>query len=294
MIPVCNRVKYVPEAIRSVVAAGYARSEMQICVVDNSTIPIDWMTILGPELHDRITVYSQPSHVSLSANWNTCVTEASGHLVHILHDDDWVLPGFYQHIENDADRHPAFGLFAARCFLTDDAGVILSVSSRLPKLERGANDPSELFVTNHLYCPGVVVRRSTYDSCGGFRDDLGSVVDWEMWCRIIGSSGGRVSSHVLACYRTQEDSHYSKAIRSGSNLMDIERLYALHASTFDAFPTSAAVAGLLNLARVQEATFERAGDREAAASNAAFLRVRLPFAARLRRNLRDLVRRWRR
>jgi glycosyltransferase involved in cell wall biosynthesis len=98
MIPVCNRTKYLHQALESVLNENYSPDQMQICIVDNSTETINWQSFLTDEERKRIQVFNQPTHVGLAANWNTCITQSRGHLIHILHDDDWILPGFYHEI----------------------------------------------------------------------------------------------------------------------------------------------------------------------------------------------------
>jgi hypothetical protein len=290
MIPACDRTTYLRQTIDSVLGAGLPAEDMQICLVDNSKSGIDWSQVLSATEARRIEVHRQPTQVAIDVNWTTCILQARGSLVHILHDDDWVLPGFYSHLARLADDNPDIALFAVRCFLVDPEAIIEAVAPRMPVLEKGTRDPAELFTRNNLYCPGIVVRRQAYEECGGFSCSNGSVLDWEMWCRIIGHAGGRVSPAVLACYRTQHASYYSNAARTARNLRDFEALYRLQRARFPHFPAQAADRHLLGLARYQADSFRRLNDPEAAAASAAFWSERAPIVARLRRAVGDALR----
>lgn len=300
MIPACDRTTYLRQTIDSVLGAGLPEEDMQICLVDNSKSGIDWSQVLSATEARRIEVHRQPTQVGIDVNWTTCILQARGSLVHILHDDDWVLPGFYSHLARLADDNPDIALFAVRCFLVDPEANIEAVAPRMPVLEQGTRDPVELFLTNHLQCPGIIVRRRAYEKYGGFSGAYNSVLDWEMWCRIIGRAGGKVSPSVLACYRTQHfsqasgrthpTSYYSLAARTAQNLRDFEALFRLQRSRFPHFPTQAADRQLLGLARLQADSFRRLTEPEAAAASEAFWSERAPMVARLRRAVGDALR----
>jgi GT2 family glycosyltransferase len=49
MIPVCNRTKYVRQAVESVLAQDPGPDKLQICVVDNSTVVIYRTTVVYPK-----------------------------------------------------------------------------------------------------------------------------------------------------------------------------------------------------------------------------------------------------
>ena len=49
---------------------------------------------------DRVTVHREPKNNGLGRIWNRCIERARGEWVHILHQDDIVLPGFYKHLHH--------------------------------------------------------------------------------------------------------------------------------------------------------------------------------------------------
>jgi glycosyltransferase involved in cell wall biosynthesis len=93
MIPVYNRVKYLRQALESVLSQGHRQDEMQIEVVDDCSANNVVEPVVKGICSDMISFYRQPRRVGLVSNWNTCIERARGHLVHILHDDDFVAKG---------------------------------------------------------------------------------------------------------------------------------------------------------------------------------------------------------
>ena len=54
---------------------------------------------------------------------------------------------------------------------------------------------------NHLYPPGVVVRRSGYERVGGYSNVISYLPDWEMWTRLLEHCPGVFVNELLASYR---------------------------------------------------------------------------------------------
>jgi glycosyltransferase involved in cell wall biosynthesis len=98
MITSYKRTEYLAQAIKSVLEQGIGLDEMQIEVVDDcSPENIEVIEAIVSEVgQGRVSLYRQPKNVGIYANWNTCIARARGHWVHILSDDDLVMPGFYE------------------------------------------------------------------------------------------------------------------------------------------------------------------------------------------------------
>jgi glycosyltransferase involved in cell wall biosynthesis len=221
MIPVYNRTKFVRQAVESVLAQDPGPDQMQIGVVDNSTESIDWKTILPPEILRRVEIFIHPKSLPVHGNWNTCIRKSNGHLIHILHDDDWVAKGFYDEIARLSDESPEAGIFAVRSFLVDECGVIDNVSKRFATNANVSYDLTRFFPYNPVQCPGVVVRRHAYEVLGGFKPDFQYVIDLEMWIRVVNAFGVRFSEEILSYYRISSSNGTHSLMLSGRNLSDM-------------------------------------------------------------------------
>ena len=110
----------------------------QIEVVDDSDRAEEIISAIAGFPQLKINYFKQPSRVSISENFNTCVERAQNDLVHILHDDDYVLPGFYATYGEYARRYPDVGLIAGRARVVSSDGSGLK---ELPHSTRSLRSP---------------------------------------------------------------------------------------------------------------------------------------------------------
>lgn len=226
MIPAYRPGPFLEAAIRSVVAQDRGIDRMEIVVVDDASGDPTLAERIAKVGGDRVRLEVNKSNLGLVANWNQCIRLARGHLVHILHQDDLVLPTFYETLERHAAAHPAAGMFFTRSAYTDVnllVGYVTDLESRLPGVlphfvERIAG-------RNRLTCASVAVRRDVYETIGGFDPDLKYVCDWEMWVRIAAQYPVFYEPSVLAHYRVHDASEtYAVTFRPGL-LGDIGRAF---------------------------------------------------------------------
>jgi len=261
MIPAFNpRKEHLEKTIGSVLEQGYGTEEMEIVVVDDCSPVADIAALVGSVAGGRVRFERNESNLGLAGCWNSCIERSRGQWIHILHQDDYISPGFYRHLQGIAESHPELGLLAARSFMLDRDGAIIGVTPRLLTLERGGNSIEEFFYQTPIQCPGVVVCRRCYEEGGGFRQDLKFTLDCEMWARVIEASGGLVTSQVLAYYRTGAGSESSRLWRTGEALADLAVLNSLFSSRYEGFDAAKARRKLLEMARSAELRMVQLGD----------------------------------
>jgi glycosyltransferase involved in cell wall biosynthesis len=224
MIPTFNRTEYLEQAIKAILAQDLGPGKMHIEVVDNCSTASDPAVLIQKIGQGRISFYRQPKNVGLVGNLNTCIQRARGHLVHILHDDDLVAPGFYEHMQVAFEKEPSIGAAFCRTLFIDAEGH----SIKSFKLQRSTpcileNWLEHIAVKNLIQPPAIVVRRSTYEALGGFHPQLIHACDWEMWARIAAHYSIWYEPKMLACSRMHSSSEFSAFIRSGENVMDERR-----------------------------------------------------------------------
>ncbi len=110
--------------------------------------------------------------------------------------------------------------------------MISAVTPRIRSLEHGGCTVEEFLYDNPLQFPGVVVSKKAYEKYGSFRSDLSYTLDWEMWTRIIGQTGGVVSANVLACYRMTIHNMTNRLARTGETLTDRARINKIFAKQY--------------------------------------------------------------
>jgi GT2 family glycosyltransferase len=199
MIPVGDQRTFLAKALKSLVDQDLDPATTQIEVVDDSDRP-DIRSIVASFPKLQINYFKQPSRVSAAGNFNTCVQRAQNGLVHILHDDDRVFPGFYATYGEYARRYPDVGLIAGRSRVVRSDGTVIRTTPFYQELARPSTNEEPFYYYADIQASAVVVRKSCYACCGGFDPRLGYLLDREMWIRAIRSCGGVMHNKVLACW----------------------------------------------------------------------------------------------
>jgi len=170
---------------------------------------------------DRVDNFRHSQPLSMAANWNSCIERARGEWVHILHSDDYVLPGFYSRLEASLKNRQDVGAAFTRWTTVDPDGHILQPSE--PQIETAGLLPDRLDrlgAGQFIQFPSIVVRKSAYQAVGGFRSDLKYTVDWEMWVRLAARYPVWYEPELLACYRVHPESESKRLSRMGEDLAD--------------------------------------------------------------------------
>ena len=267
MVPVFGRGIYLEQTLRSVVEQSPGPARMQITVVENPSEHLAVREIIAGLGRREIEHVCHPRNLGMIANWNQCVRRARGELIHILHDDDYVLPGFYQKLEAAAERRLDCGLLLARCLEIDEAGEIERLSPRLRGLEQDAHDVRELLADNGIRCPGVVVRSTAYQRVGTFKEEIPYTADWDMWFRLIKAIGAVVLNEPLAAYRCRTDNMSSQFARTGELARAHAVMAGLLAKEDERLDLAKAVSAAAWRAAFLAEDYHQRGDAEAVAAN---------------------------
>jgi glycosyltransferase involved in cell wall biosynthesis len=224
MIPTYNRTTFLREALESVLQQDPGADQMQIEVVDDCSTDVDPGSVVEAVGRGRVSFHRQPTRLGISANWTDCVRRARGVWVHLLHEDDTVLPGFYDALRQSLEREPSVGAaFTRHAFAHEDGHWWFLSDLEQPTPGVLPNWLERIAVQQRIQCPAMVVRRSVYEDLGGFHPQLYYAVDWEMWKRVASRYDVWYEPRILACFR-QHDQSFSYALaRSGSQMADVRR-----------------------------------------------------------------------
>jgi glycosyltransferase involved in cell wall biosynthesis len=225
MIPIYNpRLDYLEETLRCVLDQAPGRDQMQIEVVDDGSpngVPVEFIQKIAG---DRVAIHSEPRNLGLAGIWNRCVERAIGEWIHILHQDDVVLPGYYEALQRGIQAYPDVGAAYCRHAYSDENGhwhrlAILEMPSPgvLPRFVQ------PLVVEERVQCAAVAVRRTTYEQLGGFNPELKHALDWEMWIRIANKFSILYEPRILACWRNHPGAMTSRQTRNGEAVRDIAK-----------------------------------------------------------------------
>lgn len=223
MITVYDRIHTLEEALASVLSQ--ATPDMQIAVIaDRHSHEVsnsigDLVTSVAGAA-GRVEVHLLDETVGHPMIFDECIRRATGEWVHILHDDDWVRPGFYSALDAGLATDPSIGAAFVRHEIPSAPG--LSWSSWLERETPGVVDNwlDRIATECRVQFSAMTVRRSVYEEVGGFLAGIGSAFDWEMWQRIATRHPVWFEPEVLAVIRRDGTAETDRLQTDGSQIAD--------------------------------------------------------------------------
>jgi glycosyltransferase involved in cell wall biosynthesis len=203
-IPAYNGEAFIAEAVKSVLAQTY--QDFELLVVDDRSTDATLDIVRGFS-DPRISIAQNEDRMGIPANWNRCLTLATGELVCVFHQDDVMLP------QNLEAKMSQFAADPGLSLVHSGAELLVESSTPTPPadwIERASEDFTVegleyfyklLFRGNVICAPTVIARRQQLLDLGGFDEELGFTSDYEMWLKLC--LQGKVSflSRPLLRYR---------------------------------------------------------------------------------------------
>lgn len=226
IITVYNRLHYIEQAIKSVIEQAPSPEEMQIEVINDGadeSIQAEIDAIIKVVGDDRVRFYKHPRNVGHPHIFNICIERARGHWIHILHDDDWVKPGFYSSLRLGIEKEPSIGAAFCRQLYTDNLGArrFSSLERRTPGIVD--NWLEKIAVWCRVQFSSMVVHRDVYEKLGGFCPQAKSAFDWDMWKRIAVHYLFWYEPEPLVCSNKDVTAETSHLLKSGGQIADTRR-----------------------------------------------------------------------
>ncbi len=227
MIPTYNCADYLRLTLHSVLQQAFPPDQMQIEVVDDCSQD-DPAAVVAELGQGRVGFYRHASNQGAIANFNHCIQRSRGEIVHILHGDDKVLPGFYPALDRAFQQQADLGAAFCRPIYIDEADQQRFIYPlEQPQAGIMPHLLDRLGVVCMIQTPTIAVRRSVYETLGGFHPELFHAGDWEMWQRVASFYPVWYEPQPLACYRTHTHSHTSSLVRSAANIANTRRAIAI-------------------------------------------------------------------
>ncbi|HEY2580490.1 MAG TPA: glycosyltransferase [Mucilaginibacter sp.] len=227
MIPTYNCSNYLKQTLQSVLIQARNPEEMQIVVVDDCSTDDDVEAIVDDIGNGRIGFFRQTQNVGSLRNFETCINMATGKLIHILHGDDVIKPGFYSEVEDLFIKFPSVGAAFTSLSIIDERGDLIS-DFRQVQNYTGIVDNWLLKIASKQFAQvcAVVVKRAVYEELGSFYA-VHYGEDWEMWARIASKYPVAFSIKNLALYREHNDNISARSLSTNQNIKDLKKVFKI-------------------------------------------------------------------
>lgn len=224
MIPAYNCSVYLERTLISVLRQDMGPHQMQIEVIDDGSTDADVEELVKRIGKGRVGYFRQEKNVGSLRNFETCINRAKGHIIHMLHGDDRVKPGYYEKITELFKRFPESGAaYSAWDFIDDKDNFVRH--SRIEMEEECILEDWLCKLAEHqrLQYACISIKREVYEKLGSF---YGVVYgeDWEMWARIAKHYPTAYTPEFLVEYREHEATISMQSFLTGSNIRDIHKV----------------------------------------------------------------------
>ncbi|ODG98055.1 hypothetical protein A4S05_10945 [Nostoc sp. KVJ20] len=233
VVTVYNRIDYLLECLASVLAQWQGKEQMEIIVMDDAsrTSVFELVNSIGQGI---IHYYRNPQNLGLPGNWNAGVALTRGRWVHLLHDDDYILPGFYSRLQEslEACLDSVGAAFTGYQNINEKGEVIFRQQVYGEQRGIAKNWLQRIGVSNSLNMPAVVIRREVHEQLGLYHPELTYTSDWEVYKRIAAVYDWWYEPEILARYRQHANNVTSELLLTGKQMLSIRRAIEISESYF--------------------------------------------------------------
>jgi len=197
IIPAYNTEVYVGDAIESALVQRNANFEI-IVVNDGSTDQtLDKLKSYG----DQIRIVNQVN-MGLSAARNSGAKVANGNVLAFLDADDIWAP---EKLSLQSEKiHAGYNIVYTNRYNFEQTGCVEELLSDKLLMQEG-DIWLDLLSMNMMTASSVVIMKKLYDEYGGFREDLRSCEDWDLWLRCAEVNKIGYCTEPLLKYRIHPD-----------------------------------------------------------------------------------------
>jgi tetratricopeptide (TPR) repeat protein len=219
VIPIYNRTKYLLECLANILMQWTGDEEMEILVMDNASTPplFDLVNSLGRGI---VRYYRHPQNLGAIGNFNAGIALSRGQWVHVVPDDDCVLPGFYSQLKQSLEgcSESIGAAFTGYENIDEKEKVILCQQVYGEYRGVAQNWLWKVGVFNPLNMAAVVIRRLAHERLGGYLADLSFTPDWELYKRIAAFYDWWCEPQVLARFREHSQTISAEILSAGTEL----------------------------------------------------------------------------
>ena len=183
IIPLYNKERYVIKAVQSVLAQTFGQFEL-IIINDGSTDKSRHRleTVRDP----RLTILDQPNR-GVSAARNRGVASAAYPWIAFLDADDWWHSDFLAELATLITNFPGAVLYGSNYFYVKHGQNRVEDKGLMPDFSAGYIDYIAVYASSFcvpINCSFAVVRKTAFNTVGGFKQALRMGEDFDLWIRL--------------------------------------------------------------------------------------------------------------
>jgi glycosyltransferase involved in cell wall biosynthesis len=230
LFPVKDRTKYLPQSIGSVLTClpELAGHEHELILGDNAST----QDVAGAALRicPEIRVTRHTEDLGIFGNMNALIQASTGDWIHIVHDDDWIIPGFYARFLSALKESPEVGIVSILPRIVNEQTGQEAAMQR--SFDRGGIQKQDAILA-HLYAGtsfsiiGMIVARWAYDLVGPFDQSIPHSADWQKWKELAAVVPWYYCQDSLCRFRFHDESMTAKYQTMGEVPGDIRRAIAM-------------------------------------------------------------------
>ncbi len=217
IIPLYNRKDYMLECLASVLSQWQGEEEMEILVMDNASDPplYDLVNAIGGGI---VRYYLNSENIGPRRNFNRGIALSRGEWIHLMPEDEYVLPGYYSRLKSGLEDCPdsVGAAFTGYENINEKRKVVFT--QKHSGMERGINKTwlQRIGVSNPLNPCATLIRRSAHERLGAY--DLVNLYtpDWELYKRIASFYDWWCEPEILARYRQHSNNMSSEVFLAGA------------------------------------------------------------------------------
>jgi GT2 family glycosyltransferase len=224
-LPTFNKVRYLPAAIRSVLAQEFR--DFELLIVDDASTDGTSDAVLNFR-DSRISYIRNPQNRGLVGNWNYCLELAQGDYAIVFHDDDLMLPGLLRREVEVLESNSKVVLVHAAAQSIDANGGVFCVSRphSWPALTSGLGFIARYWGLNgggYVVMPSAMFRKSLALRLGAFNPDLKYSADADLWQRMAFEGQVAFLDEMLISNRVHASQTTQKILTNSLQMLE-ERL----------------------------------------------------------------------
>lgn len=197
LMPIYNAEKYLVKALKSVLDQTFTDFEV-IAINDGSTDSSEVILHRFAQQDDRIHIFSQPN-LGLIDTLNKGITYVNGQYIARIDADDIALPELFARQVAFLDSHPEYVAVGVQVLMIDSEDDPIRVTN--DAITHEEIDAEHLLGLGTFSHSGSMIRRDAIVSVGGYRKEIKSAEDIDLWLRLAEIGKLRNLPEVLLKYR---------------------------------------------------------------------------------------------